>query len=233
MASWHRAVKRRLGKLVVFLLLGAIINVAVAWGIVLWTPQQPRARGMTVVLNQFDWPRQAPPDWPAPQRQDSDETWGLSHKVTRALVQWLDDPRSHGNIASWGMSIFQAGWPCRCFEADRAWVHDWGVDPQADWRSAVKLPEALHFLGIKEARYRPLPLRPIWPGFAINTIFYAALLWLLTLGPFTARRMIRRKRGHCLKCGYDLRGADHEACPECGVLLPQPPALQGEPTGNR
>ena len=78
-----------------------------------------------------------------------------------------------------------------------------------------------------------LPLRPIWLGFAINTIFYAALLWLLTLGPFTARRMIRRKRGRCLKCGYDLRGADHEACPECGVSLPQPPALPGEPTGNR
>ncbi|MEE9129392.1 MAG: hypothetical protein V3T84_05190 [Phycisphaerales bacterium] len=61
-----------------------------------------------------------------------------------------------------------------------------------------------------------LPLRPIWLGFAINTVFYAAILWLLTLGPFTARRHIRRKRGLCLKCGYDLRGAEHEACPECG-----------------
>ncbi|MEE9130377.1 MAG: hypothetical protein V3T84_10185 [Phycisphaerales bacterium] len=36
MASWHEAVKRRLGKLVVFLLLGAIINVAVAWASSLW-----------------------------------------------------------------------------------------------------------------------------------------------------------------------------------------------------
>ena len=65
-----------------------------------------------------------------------------------------------------------------------------------------------------------LPLRPIWPGFAINTIFYAAIfviLWLLALGPFTARRFIRRKRGHCIKCGYDLRHAEHEVCPECGV----------------
>ena len=36
MASWHEAVKRRLGKPVVFLLLGAIINIAVAWGSALW-----------------------------------------------------------------------------------------------------------------------------------------------------------------------------------------------------
>ncbi len=65
---------------------------------------------------------------------------------------------------------------------------------------------------------RTLPLRPIWPGFTVNTIFYAAILWLLTLGPFTARRIIRRKRGRCIKCGYDLRGTSGGGggCPECG-----------------
>ncbi len=61
-----------------------------------------------------------------------------------------------------------------------------------------------------------LPLSPLWPDFAINTIFYAAVLWMLTLGPFTARRMIRHKRGHCIKCGYDLRGDFSAGCPECG-----------------
>ncbi len=53
-----------------------------------------------------------------------------------------------------------------------------------------------------------LPLAIIVPGFAANTLFYAA--------PFTTRRLIRRKRGLCVTCGYDLRHADHEACPECG-----------------
>ena len=61
-----------------------------------------------------------------------------------------------------------------------------------------------------------LPYIPIWPGFAVNTIFYAVILWMLTLGPITARRMIRRKRGHCIKCGYDLRGDFSSGCPECG-----------------
>ena len=64
-----------------------------------------------------------------------------------------------------------------------------------------------------------LPLRPLWPGFAINTVFYAAILWLLTLGLLTARRMIRCKRGRCIKCGYDLRGTSGGGgvCPECGA----------------
>ena len=62
-----------------------------------------------------------------------------------------------------------------------------------------------------------IPLRPIWPGFAINTIFYAAIVWLLSLLPFKVRRLVRRNRGHCLKCGYDLRGTSGGVCPECGV----------------
>ncbi len=63
---------------------------------------------------------------------------------------------------------------------------------------------------------RVLPLRPIWLGLAANTIFYSAALWLLTLGPFTARRIIRRRRGHCPQCAYDLRGNPGGSCPECG-----------------
>ena len=63
---------------------------------------------------------------------------------------------------------------------------------------------------------RAYTLKPYWPGFIVNTIFYGMLLWLLIPGPFVFRRFLRARRGHCLKCAYDLRGVDHEACPECG-----------------
>ena len=59
----------------------------------------------------------------------------------------------------------------------------------------------------------------IWSGFAINTLFYAVLLWLVTLGQFTLRRYIRREHGRCIKCGYDVRHTDHDACPECGTTV--------------
>ena len=68
-----------------------------------------------------------------------------------------------------------------------------------------------------------LSLRPIWLGFAFNTIFYVVILRFIMLGPFTARRHLRRKRGHlrfkrgnCTECGYDLRGDYAAGCPECG-----------------
>lgn len=59
----------------------------------------------------------------------------------------------------------------------------------------------------------------VWPGFAINTLFYATLfaipaplvLWL------TRRR--RHRLGHCTNCNYNLTGLALGApCPECGTL---------------
>ncbi len=42
-----------------------------------------------------------------------------------------------------------------------------------------------------------MPLGPIPLGFAVNTLFYAALLWLLIPGPFALRRFLRVRRGLC------------------------------------
>ncbi len=77
--------------------------------------------------------------------------------------------------------------------------------------------ERIKLVGYMGPYARVLPLRPIRPGFAVNTLFYAALLWLVIPGPFALRRLIRRRRGLCPACGYDLRHGEHEACPECGV----------------
>lgn len=72
----------------------------------------------------------------------------------------------------------------------------------------------LHPLG-----HHSLPLMPLWPGFAVNTAFYAAsiaTLWLTIGGGLhllgTKKR--RRKRGLCESCGYDIQGLP--TCPECG-----------------
>ena len=72
-----------------------------------------------------------------------------------------------------------------------------------------------YYPGFSRMWARALPLRPIWPGFAINTISYVAILWLLFAFPGALRRFIRRKRGYCTRCGYDLR-INPGRCPECG-----------------
>ena len=64
-----------------------------------------------------------------------------------------------------------------------------------------------------------LPHYPIWPGFPINTLFYAALLWLLIPGPFVLRRFLRVRHGLCPKCAYPI--GESAVCTECGRELPQ------------
>lgn len=46
---------------------------------------------------------------------------------------------------------------------------------------------------------------------------FTILAWLaLPLVARRHRRRLRRKRGLCVKCGYDLTGNESRLCPECG-----------------
>ena len=65
-----------------------------------------------------------------------------------------------------------------------------------------------------------LPCRIWLPGFAINTVFYTTILWLLCVAPFQIRRYWRRKRGLCPACAYPIGSSD--VCTECGTPLPSP-----------
>ena len=80
----------------------------------------------------------------------------------------------------------------------------WSIDFESPWR---------------ESGWDFLPLKPIWPGFAVNALFYAAILWLLIPGPFALRRFIRVRRGLCVACGY--RMGEAVVCSECGKPFAQ------------
>ncbi len=141
----------------------------------------------------------------------------LLYDAFRSMVRG-DQARfsDQSELATWDHAIHtRAGWPSLGLIGIQRFNWNWrNREPNPrQLLGAVAVPEG--WAGIDNGL--ALPLRPIWPGFAINTAFYAAILWLLTLGPLTTRRMIRRKRGDCIKCGYDLRGAEHEVCPECGA----------------
>ena len=58
---------------------------------------------------------------------------------------------------------------------------------------------------------------PLW-RVAILLAAYPAIA--LIRGPL--RRWRRKKRGQCLKCGYDLTGNESGVCPECGTRKVQP-----------
>jgi predicted RNA-binding Zn-ribbon protein involved in translation (DUF1610 family) len=90
--------------------------------------------------------------------------------------------------------------------------------PSATVRVDIALP-FVSFSGVVASssveRIFPHPL--VWPGFAINTIFYAAIVWMLFAVPGAVRRRLRHKRGQCASCGYSLRESTSHVCPECGA----------------
>ena len=109
------------------------------------------------------------------------------------------------------------GWPMRSLEARND-----ETNAKYQWYWGFTLTRAASQFGaVHLGDMKVLPLKPIWPGFAINTIFYAAIVWFLSFAPGAIRRRIggvRRKRGQCASCGYSLRDITSEKCPECGAI---------------
>jgi len=109
---------------------------------------------------------------------------------------------------------FAYGWPIRAYSCgiNRGVVQD-------GWELS-RSPRPADSTVINNSR-RFIPLRPIWTGQIVNTVFYAVVLLLMILGLRRLRRHIRCRRGLCPTCAYDLRGGSHSACPECGQTVPQ------------
>lgn len=62
-----------------------------------------------------------------------------------------------------------------------------------------------------------LPLRPLGAAFTLNSLFYAAVLWLVWTVPALVRGMVRHLRGCCPRCGYPI--GPSERCSECGRVI--------------
>jgi hypothetical protein len=199
--------------ILLFLLLGAVVNVAVAWGLAWWLWDEMRLDHKLVHQPTLDdcawWEEHVGPAldggiW----RAQTIKRHGIEvHHLYGAKRR----PRRADATRVW------TGWPAFSMIGSRWTVYDEGA-AKAYYRARTR--------GIDSILRHAPPIRPIWPGFALNTLFYALILWLLIPGPFVLRRHIRVKRGRCPKCGYDLRGAIPGAgggCPECGWGRPPAP----------
>ncbi len=116
-----------------------------------------------------------------------------------------------------------SGWP---FLTLRAWSEteqialegDQGIQFRPHTQSGFEWkPEFFDVPSAPDRRTVPptFPLQPVWTGLILNTMFYATASWLLIAGPFRLRRFHRRHRRRCERCGYSLLG--FPVCPECGT----------------
>ena len=90
-------------------------------------------------------------------------------------------------------------------------------------------PEAS--LDIRLYHHRAIPLRAYWPGLVADSALFSALWSLVLFAPGRVRKFLRRRRGQCAACGYDLRGIGEGArCPECGGVAGGGLPAQDKPT---
>ena len=236
---------KRLRVILLFLLLGAILNVAVAQCIarlgvyfienidegktesgsefVCWYVQSITLWGSIRIVSMWQSPTAN-----SNADDDVDQNANARLTITRNCLEILPDWAGYAipsgdpdQYDSTFRHVEAFGWPCLSLWSGRENRVSGNAHPNLVFHpmdirygyfsgdpSKIK-PGQAHIIKV-------IPYGPLWLGLLTNSIFYSAVLWLLIPGPFVLRRMIRRKRGLCVKCAYDLRGAEHKVCPECG-----------------
>ena len=226
--------KRRLLTIIVFLLIGAVANVAVAWACALWlSPRYEDEQGSA--LRQYGPEHQPIRKWEVRRfsraggtlivsfrDRNSDPSPETDEAPSLLLPNWADLPAEphfiyHSTSEHLEHLVFDArGWPLISLWCRRELV---GLPDQltaVEGGIKTGLPAFQH--GPLQVFFRPaLPLRPIWRNFAANTVFYALILWLAIRGPFVLRRQVRQRRGRCPNCGYPV--GTSAVCTECGRSL--------------
>lgn len=185
-----------------FLVLGALVNVAVAWGMSVHMNSLPSPSILKGVAIQPPdrWFRhlnvELPYDLPYAEISDSGIHAEIQYFFPPSEDYGLNYPRSAGwqTLKGWPFWSLTGGSFSRDASRDSSYIH-----------TAVFVIDGYGY-----------PLQPIWSGFIANTMIYSLILWSAWLGIGRARKYLRRRRGLCSMCAYDLRGADHESCPECG-----------------
>jgi hypothetical protein len=203
-------------KLAACALAGALLTVAVAWGCVACASHKRLLPDVSMGWLGFDrtfdqWPDPPPAGWPGRGLTFASEGPGVRGQVWQNAQVWGINDSFYD--AYW-MRHIECGWPLTALKglSKHHILRDSGV---------VDRVRHEHWSGLR-LRIRPrqpimLPVEPHWPGFALDTAFYGALVFLLWSAPGVVRRRTRKRRDRCPTCGYDLRGTTNGPCPECGA----------------
>jgi hypothetical protein len=221
--------------LLVFLLLGAVVNVAVAWGCSAFVPLPVRLPpGPTAQPTPHEERWMVDIGWKPTVGEASDVFVSRALRSGSSCLQLSEFVESPDLERSTGYSLVRvffrakaafgvhvaAGWPWPAlggYGLSRPPNNERmnAVTNYVRTTSAIGLPGA--FTGQSGRVPRLLPMQPLWPGFALNTLFYAAILWLMFAALTTLRRWRRIKRGLCPACAYPVGASP--VCTECGTQV--------------
>lgn len=129
----------------------------------------------------------------------------------RTALQRAGDDAPAGPQGEQMFAVDARGWPLLCLWSEYHITDDLRATPHG----GIAIPRNDVARGALNRMYPVmLPCRPLWRGLAINTAAFAAGWWGLLMIPRLLRADSRRRRGVCVRCGYDLAGL--AKCPECG-----------------
>ena len=105
--------KRRLLTVAICLLLGAVLNVAVAWGITALAEfNWLSLRETQETIEDPEWPRAVPRHWPPVQRALEAHAFGL--RLRRFVGRRFHEDRTTGQLETtehFLVDIYEVGWP--------------------------------------------------------------------------------------------------------------------------
>jgi hypothetical protein len=197
-------------------LLGAITTVAVAWALVLTRP--PTQAGG------FHFSHETDPLWYFSRAQRPGSDWifcgvtvltdvgGWDHRPDLCPPWSLVAARPNVEQAGADQDVWweeARGWP-RLALAGRLRLGD-GLQVKAASGTIVLARRAGEPVPVI------LPARPLWPGFLVDTAFYAVTLGVMLASGRLVRRRWRLKRGRCPICVYPIGASP--VCTECGSDL--------------
>jgi hypothetical protein len=226
-------VKRPRAKRLILLLLayatgGAIINVAVAWGCVEHANRRPHNKSLICYTQLFGRVRIKSDAGRLVVGMNGNgkvESGMDFSELSIGTAEFRGMLPSGSAFVSNGSSRLMrrvdrfrevlAGWPALSLRGYRELAIDSNVDVT---KGLFRLPGMDTSPGV----WNEFPTLPLWPGFAMNTLFYCAMLWLLFVAPWLPghlRRNIRARRGQCPACAYPIGVSD--VCTECGAAVTQ------------
>lgn len=209
--------RRQLLLAVVFLLLGAVVNVAVAWGCALFALyDQPYEQQDE--LPSYDAMRLAHavfPEHDITAKEISGRRYAVGG-IQIDSITWHNRPPPEQRprilrslvIKNIDATAHRSGWPLACL-----WGYTKGARAgESSFSQYLVTPP--QWISDKAT----LPTKPLWIQFTVNTAVFGSMLfavWLMSLGTLQWWRWRRIHRGLCPKCAYPV--GERDFCTECGA----------------
>lgn len=206
-------------RVLAYLLLGAVANIALAWACVAWSPTGGASLDNRPWDSNRGWPVPVPDDWwtytgPVSVERGFGMVLAKNNFAGLARVSRESAEFEHSEVFA---ARLDAGWPWRSLTTHYVRIRR---RPSPPFLTAPPPWEcALEVRGMRRGVVRPLalPCRPVWPGFLANTLLFGVLLGTGPHAISLIRRQSRIKRHLCPVCAHPI--GTSPVCTECGAAV--------------